>query len=549
MRDEWLQELAALRMDQYECWSRGEGAPVEAYLADRPSLADDCEQLLDLIESEVRLRLELDQTPSLGEYLQRFPLHAIALRRMWELIEPDDVMATICPGEAGPDAAASSAADSPSWAPQLNGFELQELLGRGATGSVYRARQPRLDRSVALKIMSADWGADGDRRERFHNEARAVARLQHPQIVQIFEVGEHQELVYLALEYLKGGNLSQRLEESLLPARQAAEMIEGLARALDYAHQQGIVHRDLKPANILLTEDGLAKLSDFGLAKDLKGGGSQTETGMLLGTPSYMAPEQTSGDARAVSPAVDVYALGAVLYECLTGRPPFCGETVLATLDLVRRQEPVSVSHIQPGVPRDLETICMHCLQKSPPKRYASAADLADDLRRFLRSEPIRARRIGLAERAAKWRGAGLPPPRWSASACFHRPAWAPAPRSITSAWRRRWPMKGWRERKRKRASENSPRSSNKRGETSTPCSSARPRKPPTSIRDKRCACSTTAIAARAICKIFPGGCCDDAASAHVMCCAAMRIRFGAWLPQASWRPPADRTEGLRFGI
>jgi serine/threonine protein kinase len=218
MHDDWLQTLAALRLDQYEHWTRGEPRPVETYLAQQPDLADDREQLLDLIESEVLLRFELNESPSLDEYRQRFPQHADALHRLWELIAPDDGTATVYNHAAPPVVGNRDTDRRPPGAPHLNGFEVLEMLGRGATGTVYRARQTRLDRSVALKIMSADWGADADRRERFRNEARAVARLQHPQIVQIFEVGDHDDAVYLALEYFKGGTLSRRLAESLLPA-------------------------------------------------------------------------------------------------------------------------------------------------------------------------------------------------------------------------------------------------------------------------------------------------------------------------------------------
>jgi WD40 repeat protein len=301
------------------------------------------------------------------------------------------------------------------------GYDLLEELGRGGMGVVYRARQVGLGRVVALKMILGGGHAGSAERARFQTEAEAAARLQHANIVQVFEVGQTEAGPFLALEFVPGGSLAQRLAAGPLPSRHAAVLIDLLARAVQHAHERGIVHRDLKPANVLLASGavsapqesappgadatGLAcpKITDFGLARRLDVESGQTVTGAVMGTPCYMAPEQASGHARAAGPLADVYALGAILYECLTGRPPFVGPTAYATLEQVCTQEPVPPARLQPAVPRDLETVCLKCLDKVPTRRYGSAADLADDLKRFLDGEPIVARPVGPLERAVKW--------------------------------------------------------------------------------------------------------------------------------------------------
>jgi serine/threonine protein kinase len=288
--------------------------------------------------------------------------------------------------------------------PKVPGYEILGELGRGGMGVVYKANQIKLQRTVALKMVLAGAHAGGEQLRRFYAEAQAVAHLQHPNIVQIYEVSEQAGLPYFSLEFVDGGSLAQKAGGKPQPVQEAASVMECLSRAMEYAHRHGVVHRDLKPANVLLTAQGIPKITDFGLAKRLEDeSSSQTRSGAILGTPSYMAPEQAMGEVHKIGPLTDVYALGAMLYELLTGRPPFAGPTPMETVVQVTRDEPVAPSQLQPKIPRDLETICLRCLQKEQPKRYPSAAELADDLRRFLAGEPILARPISAPERLWRW--------------------------------------------------------------------------------------------------------------------------------------------------
>jgi WD40 repeat protein/predicted Ser/Thr protein kinase len=285
---------------------------------------------------------------------------------------------------------------------QVPGYEVLDLLGKGGMGIVYKSRQIALQRVVALKmILNAEYAGEDERR-RFRIEAEAIAALQHPHVVQVYEVGEYQGTPFFSLEFCGGGNLAERLDGTPWEAKPAAALVEKLARAVQAAHERGIVHRDLKPANVLLTEDDTPKVTDFGLAKRV-GERGQTQTGAVLGTPSYMAPEQAGGKGRNVGPAVDIYALGALLYELLTGRPPFKAATPLDTLLQVVSEEPVPVRRLQAKVSRDLETICHKCLQKDPKKRYRTAGALAEDLHRFRAGLTVAARPVGVPGRLARW--------------------------------------------------------------------------------------------------------------------------------------------------
>jgi WD40 repeat protein len=282
------------------------------------------------------------------------------------------------------------------------GYEILGELGRGGMGVVYRARQIALNRTVALKMILAGGHAGAADLRRFRAEAEALAGLQHPNVVQVHEVGEHDGLAYFSLELCPGGSLAQRLKGTPLAPPEAARLVETLARAVHAAHQKGVVHRDLSPGNVLFAADGAPKVSDFGLAKRLDGA-TRTASGAVMGTPSYMAPEQAAGRSKEVGPAADVYALGAILYECLTGRPPFKAASALDTLLQVLGDEPVAPRSLNARVPLDAETICLKCLHKEPARRYASALALAEDLRRFLAGEPIAARPVGAFERCRRW--------------------------------------------------------------------------------------------------------------------------------------------------
>ncbi|MEX0586440.1 MAG: serine/threonine-protein kinase, partial [Pirellulales bacterium] len=291
--------------------------------------------------------------------------------------------------------------DSPL--PQISGYDVTAVLGHGGMGVVYRARHVRLNRTVALKMLLSGAYASAQELARFKGEAEAVASLRHANIVQVYDVGDFDGRPYFTMEFIEGGSLAQKLAGTPQPASHAAAMLAKLAGAVQAAHEGCVVHRDLKPANVLLDSDGTPKISDFGLARRCDDEAGLTVSGTRLGTPSYMAPEQAMGKADAVGPSVDIYALGAMLYEMLTGRPPFRAEAVAETQRQLISDEPVPPSRLNAKVPRDLETICLKCLQKDPQRRYHTPAELSADLERFLRHEPIHARRAGRLERGARW--------------------------------------------------------------------------------------------------------------------------------------------------
>lgn len=304
---------------------------------------------------------------------------------------------------AGVDSTVSSDPATPPTFPEIPGYEIREELGRGAMGVVYGAWNVGLKRPCALKTILDGAHASPATVARFQIEAEAIAQLRHPNIVAIHAAGEHDGHLYLELEYCEGGTLARRLDGTPWTADLAARLVATLASAVGEAHRRGVVHRDLKPGNVLLLADDTSKVADFGLALSLEADSDLTASGAILGTPSYMAPEQAEGNSRRVGWPADVYALGVMLYELLVGRPPFKASSVLDTMELVRKSEPVAPSRLVSGMPRDLETIVLKCLEKDPARRYATATALADDLGRFLRQEPVVARPVGRVERAWRW--------------------------------------------------------------------------------------------------------------------------------------------------
>ena len=282
-------------------------------------------------------------------------------------------------------------------------YELVKVLGEGGMGIVYKARQLSLNRAVALKMIKAARFAGADEVRRFQNESEAVAQLDHPNIVPIFEVGQFEDQHYFSMKLIGGESLDKRLKDYTADPRRAADLVRAAAGAVHHAHQRGILHRDLKPANILVDAEGQPHVTDFGLAKRVEGDSELTRSGAILGTPAYMAPEQASGRRGSVTTSTDVYGLGAILYALLTGRAPFGGTTVMDTLEQVRERPPESTRKLNPRVPRDLDVICLKSLEKDPWRRYASADALAEDLKRWLAGEPIAARPVGNVARLWMW--------------------------------------------------------------------------------------------------------------------------------------------------
>ncbi|MBI2826215.1 MAG: protein kinase [Planctomycetia bacterium] len=385
--------LDLAREDQTDRWRRGHRVLVEEYFRGLPDLLTVTEEALVLICGEVLLRRQLGERPTLEEYRKRFPQYADNLAVQFEI---DDAL-----GDPSDPTNLDEAPPTPRQM-ELPGYEFLEELGRGATGVVYLARQKSLNRQVAVKVLASGM-SDAKRLARQRKEAEILGRLHHPHVVQIHEVIIRGGHLHLVMEYVDGPTLRESTGGKPIPNSKAASLVRTLAGTIDAVHQAGVLHRDLKPSNVLLSASGEPKITDFGLAKLQSSSNFVTTEDSVLGTPSYMAPEQATGRVHSIGPWTDVYALGAMLYELLTGRAPFLGATILETLSLVCNQEPVPPRHLQPSVPRDLETICLKCLSKSPERRYATAAALADDLTRFIEGRPILARRTRLWEKTYRW--------------------------------------------------------------------------------------------------------------------------------------------------
>lgn len=405
-----VRELSSLiQVDLASRWNQADRKTSEDYFRRFPHVVADTEVALDIIYCEFLVSERTSGHANLDDFVQRFPDFGVLLTEQVRLhhallaLERSESPANDGDAKTNP----ARFADTPT-SPEAC-YDIIEQIGSGGMGVVYRARQTTLNRDVALKMLRA---IDADNREllaRFQSEARVVASLHHPQIVQVFDYGEHEGLPYLAMELMSGGSLADRLNGTPWSPHASAQLLVQLAAAVQYAHDQQVIHRDLKPANVLIAADEpqlAVKIADFGLAKCfIEDSPLRADSLAFLGTPSYMAPEQARGGSRNTGAATDIYSLGSILYELLTGRPPICGESPGETLRLLLSTEPVSVRQLAPQVPRDLATICDKCLQASSERRYASAAALRDDLERFLVGKPIQARPVSEIERAWRWCG------------------------------------------------------------------------------------------------------------------------------------------------
>jgi eukaryotic-like serine/threonine-protein kinase len=410
-----LQQIDAV-CDRFEKACRSGGQPdLAEYLLQVPAGAR-AHLFRDLLSLELEYCRHRGEQPDRESYRERFPDYEWVLAAAFESHSPNS---TAIPCDRGIWANGSTlespASPQPDGKEQLGffvnelaglkeaGYEILGELGRGGMGIVFKARQVALDRPVALKVMKSGAFASEAEQIRFQNEAEAVARLDHPHIVPIYEVGKRSGQHFFSMKLVTGTSLDRRVEEFASNPRSAARLVSIVAQAVHHAHQRGILHRDLKPANVLVDTAGEPHVTDFGLAKRLEESQEATHSGVLMGTPSYMSPEQANGSRGAISTATDVYGLGTILYALLAGRAPFAGTTIVDTLEMVRNQTPEAPSMLNARVPRDLETICLKCLEKEPQRRYQSALALAEDLGRWLDGVPILARPVGLAARAFMW--------------------------------------------------------------------------------------------------------------------------------------------------
>jgi serine/threonine-protein kinase len=389
--------LAVLRVDQRRRWLSGQRVDVASYLCDTPGLRDNPEAFFELVYNELLIREELGERPDPREYAASFPELAERLRLQLEVHQ-----ALSADHPSGVDWPPPPEAPPPR-VPSVPGYQVLREIGRGGMGVVYRARQFKPSRLVALKmILDGRFASERDLL-RFANEAEIIAALEHPNIVPVLEVGQHEGLHYFSMPLLTGGSLAAGLPRPAGDPRAAARLVADVAAAVHHAHERGILHRDLKPANILLDDEGRPHVTDFGLGKRVRDGHGLTEPGAILGSPGYMAPEQATGDPAAVTTASDVYGLGAILYALLTGRAPFQGGSVHETIARLRDQPPEPPSRINRSVPRPLEQVCLVCLEKDPARRYPTANALAADLRRWLAGEPVLAQPEPLTERTRRW--------------------------------------------------------------------------------------------------------------------------------------------------
>lgn len=401
--------MTVLREDQRRRWMAGERFGVSSYLIVRPELRRDSEAVFELLYREWLLREELGERPDFAEYFAVFPEFAERLRMQIEVHEALEIEeGWACATESGSGKFVAIGCDDERTlvdvaVPDVPGYEILGELGRGGMGVVFRARQLRPNREVALKMILAGRYASRRDLNRLQNEAEAIATLDHPNIVPVLDLGEHEGLPYFTMRLIAGGSLARRPSMFLDDPRAAARLVLVIAGAVHHAHQRGILHRDLKPANILLDDEGQPHVTDFGLAKRIQSDVDLTLPGSVLGSPAYMAPEQASGDLSKITTATDVYGLGAILYTMLTGLPPLQNSSADDALDRLRNVDPPAPSRINSRVPRSLETVCRKCLEKDPTRRYTSAADLAADLRRWLGGEPIAARPVSPVTRCWLW--------------------------------------------------------------------------------------------------------------------------------------------------